>query len=466
MGMAASSAAVIGIIGGSGLYQIDGLTDIAWRRVATPFGEPSDELCFGTLGGQRGGVPAAARARPPHPAVGDQLPRQHRRAEARRRHRPHLAVRRRLAARGAAARRLRARRPVHRPHLRAREELLRHRLRRACVDGASGLRRGSATRSPRRRTRPGIADDARRHLRRAWRGRNSRPSPRASSTARWGCDVIGMTNMPEAKLAREAELCYATVAMVTDFDCWHPDHDDVTVEHDPRRAARQCRPGARAGEGGGAAARPATRGPAARAAIARSTTRSSPRRRCAIPRSSPSSMRWPAARSPSARRSGICRDGRIGLSCKKTTVLSGRGQAMRSGAGAYAFIVAGMLSMVTPVMAAEPLPRAKPEDVGMSSERLARHRQGAQRRDRARPACRARWWRSRARASSSIFEAFGYRDKAAGAPMTTDAIFNIASMTKPMIVGRRAAALRAGQAADGRSAGEIFSEVRRHARSP
>jgi 5'-methylthioadenosine phosphorylase len=46
----------------------------------------------------------------------------------------------------------------------------------------------------------------------------------------WGCDVIGMTNMPEAKLAREAEICYATVAMVTDYDCWHPHHDDVTVE--------------------------------------------------------------------------------------------------------------------------------------------------------------------------------------------------------------------------------------------
>ena len=46
----------------------------------------------------------------------------------------------------------------------------------------------------------------------------------------WGCDVIGMTNMPEAKLAREAEICYATVAMVTDFDCWHPDHDNVTVD--------------------------------------------------------------------------------------------------------------------------------------------------------------------------------------------------------------------------------------------
>ena len=47
----------------------------------------------------------------------------------------------------------------------------------------------------------------------------------------WSCDVIGMTNMPEAKLAREAELCYATLAMVTDYDCWHPEHDHVTVDH-------------------------------------------------------------------------------------------------------------------------------------------------------------------------------------------------------------------------------------------
>lgn len=45
----------------------------------------------------------------------------------------------------------------------------------------------------------------------------------------WGCSVIGMTNMPEAKLAREAEICYATVAMVTDFDCWHDDHKDVDI---------------------------------------------------------------------------------------------------------------------------------------------------------------------------------------------------------------------------------------------
>ena len=45
----------------------------------------------------------------------------------------------------------------------------------------------------------------------------------------WGADVIGMTNMPEAKLAREAEIRYSTVAMVTDYDCWHPDHDEVDV---------------------------------------------------------------------------------------------------------------------------------------------------------------------------------------------------------------------------------------------
>ena len=46
----------------------------------------------------------------------------------------------------------------------------------------------------------------------------------------WGMDIIGMTNLQEAKLAREAEICYATLALVTDYDCWHPDHDSVTVE--------------------------------------------------------------------------------------------------------------------------------------------------------------------------------------------------------------------------------------------
>jgi 5'-methylthioadenosine phosphorylase len=46
----------------------------------------------------------------------------------------------------------------------------------------------------------------------------------------WGADVIGMTNLTEARLAREAEICYATMALVTDYDCWHPEHDDVSVD--------------------------------------------------------------------------------------------------------------------------------------------------------------------------------------------------------------------------------------------
>jgi 5'-methylthioadenosine phosphorylase len=46
----------------------------------------------------------------------------------------------------------------------------------------------------------------------------------------WGADIIGMTNLQEAKLAREAEICYTTIALVTDYDCWHPEHDSVTVD--------------------------------------------------------------------------------------------------------------------------------------------------------------------------------------------------------------------------------------------
>ncbi len=100
------------------------------------------------------------------------------------------------------------------------------RLRRACVDGASGV---AAAAHPSRRgggQGRGIA---------VKRGGTyvCIEGPQFSTLAesltykQLGYAVIGMTNMPEAKLAREAEICYATVAMVTDFDCWHPDHDAV-----------------------------------------------------------------------------------------------------------------------------------------------------------------------------------------------------------------------------------------------
>ena len=64
----------------------------------------------------------------------------------------------------------------------------------------------------------------------SWKGPQFSTRAESELYRSWGCDVIGMTNMPEAKLAREAELCYATVAMVTDYDCWHEDHDHVTVD--------------------------------------------------------------------------------------------------------------------------------------------------------------------------------------------------------------------------------------------
>ena len=101
-----------------------------------------------------------------------------------------------------------------------------------------------------------------------------------------GYSVIGMTNMPEAKLAREAEICYATVAMVTDFDCWHPDHDAVTVQDIIKVLTAQCREGASAWWRGLPRIFRASTSRARSAPTARSTPRSSPRRRRAIRRCS------------------------------------------------------------------------------------------------------------------------------------------------------------------------------------
>ena len=118
----------------------------------------------------------------------------------------------------------------------------------------------------------------------------------------WGCDVIGMTNLPEAKLAREAEMCYATVAMVTDYDCWHPDHDNVTVEAiirvlmdnaDKGRALVKRLTPKLAGT---------ARSRAARAATRRWARPSSPRRKPGIQSSSPCWTPLPA---------GSCLDRRI-----------------------------------------------------------------------------------------------------------------------------------------------------------
>ena len=103
-------------------------------------------------------------------------------------------------------------------------------LRRAYLDGASGVAPYCASTSPRLpKEKSNCASFATAPMC-AWKARSFQRWLKASPTNSFGYAVIGMTNMPEAKLAREAEICYASVAMVTDYDCWHPDHDAVTVQ--------------------------------------------------------------------------------------------------------------------------------------------------------------------------------------------------------------------------------------------
>ncbi|MFL5358978.1 S-methyl-5'-thioadenosine phosphorylase [Archangium sp.] len=222
------SPPVIGIIGGSGLYQIDGLRDVVWRKVASPFGEPSDELCFGTLEGTRVVfLPRHGRG--------------HRLAPSDINFRANLDVLKRAGVTDvlsvSAVGSLREDLPpgtfvvvdqfIDRTFARTKSF-----FGTGCVahvsmakpvcsrlgDAVMGALQGLGIASKRGGTYlvmegPQFSTQAESELYRSW-----------------GCSVIGMTNMPEAKLAREAELCYATVAMVTDFDCWHPGHDAVTVD--------------------------------------------------------------------------------------------------------------------------------------------------------------------------------------------------------------------------------------------
>ncbi|HVM80947.1 MAG TPA: S-methyl-5'-thioadenosine phosphorylase [Stellaceae bacterium] len=219
---------VIGIIGGSGLYQIDGLTELQWLRVASPFGEVSDELCFGRLGGTR------VVFLPRH-GRGHRLP------PSEINFRANIDALKRAGVTDvislSAVGSLREDLPpgsfvlvdqfIDRTFARPKSffgagcvahvalghpvcSRLGDALAAAGSDAGMTIRRGGTylvMEGPQFST---LAES------RLYRG--------------WGCDVIGMTNMPEAKLAREAELCYATVAMVTDYDCWHPEHDHVSVE--------------------------------------------------------------------------------------------------------------------------------------------------------------------------------------------------------------------------------------------
>ena len=223
-----SKTPVIGVIGGSGVYEIDGLANPRWERVASPFGDPSDELLFGELEGQR-------MVFLPRHGRGHRIP------PSEINFRANIDALKRsgvtdvisISAVGSL-----------REHLQPGtfvvvDQFIDRTFARQKSFFETGLVAHVSMAHP-------VCQRLGDHLEAAGRAAGIpiarggtylvMEGPQFSTLAEselyrsWNCDVIGMTNMPEAKLAREAELCYATVAMVTDYDCWHPNHDDVTVD--------------------------------------------------------------------------------------------------------------------------------------------------------------------------------------------------------------------------------------------
>ncbi len=219
---------VIGIIGGSGVYDIEGLTNKRWMCMQSPFGEPSDELLFGELNGQQ-------MVFLPRHGRGHRIP------PTDINFRANIDVLKRagvtdvisVSAVGSLREHLRpgmfviVDQFIDRTFARVKSffgtGLVAHVSMAHPVCGRLGDHIEAAAREA------GI-EVARGGTYLVMEGPQFSSLAESELYRSWNCDVIGMTNMPEAKLAREAELCYATVAMVTDFDCWHPNHDDVTVD--------------------------------------------------------------------------------------------------------------------------------------------------------------------------------------------------------------------------------------------
>jgi len=219
---------VLGIIGGSGVYDIDGLQNTYWKKVESPFGGPSDELLFGELDGQQ-------MVFLPRHGRGHKVP------PSEINFRANIDALKRagvtdiisVSAVGSLKEELTPGTFV------IVDQFIDRTFARNKSFFSSGLVAHVSMAHP-------VCNRLGEHLELAAKDSGIEivrggtylvmEGPQFSSVAEselyrsWNCDVIGMTNMPEAKLAREAEMCYATVAMVTDYDCWHPDHDNVTVD--------------------------------------------------------------------------------------------------------------------------------------------------------------------------------------------------------------------------------------------
>src|SRR5215471_12015785 len=218
----------IGIIGGSGLYDMAELTDREVRKIETPFGDPSGRYLVGTLRGKR--VAFLARHGVGHTLLPSEL-----------NFRANifgfkvLGVERILSASAVGSLKM-----EYKPlDIVIPDQFFDRTKGRISTFFGRGLVAHVGFAHPFCSVLSAIAADSVEAVgATVHRGGTyvNMEGPQFSTLAEsklyrsWGMDVIGMTNLQEAKLAREAEICYATLALVTDYDCWHPDHDSVTVE--------------------------------------------------------------------------------------------------------------------------------------------------------------------------------------------------------------------------------------------
>jgi|TARA_B110000305_G_scaffold55716_1_gene61513 5'-methylthioadenosine phosphorylase len=224
----AKGRTVVGILGGSGVYDIDGLNSSQWKSIKSPFGEPSDELLHGDLDGQE-------IVFLPRHGRGHKIPPSHVNYRANIDCLKRAGVTELISVSAVGS---------------LREELapgafviVDQFIDRTIAREKSFFGPGCVAHVSMAKPVCNVLGDclqiaARNAAIEYVRGGTylAMEGPQFSSFAEsqlyrsWNCDVVGMTNMPEAKLAREAELCYASVGMVTDYDCWRIGHDAVTVE--------------------------------------------------------------------------------------------------------------------------------------------------------------------------------------------------------------------------------------------